>query len=61
MSMIAGALLAAGSWLRLGEPKQLLRQRGEPLVRRAMQQLMAADCQAFAAVVGHRAETSPQP
>jgi xanthine dehydrogenase accessory factor len=56
MSMVASALLAAGSSLRLGQPKQLLRQRGEPLVRRAMQQLMAANCQAFAAVVGYRAE-----
>jgi xanthine dehydrogenase accessory factor len=56
MSGIACALLAAGASQRLGQPKQLLRQRGEALVYCTMQQLMAAECQAYAAVLGYRAQ-----
>lgn len=41
---IAAVLLAAGASRRLGQPKQLVRHQGVPLVRRAAEAALAAGC-----------------
>jgi xanthine dehydrogenase accessory factor len=53
---IAGALLAAGSSERLGQPKQLLQRDGMPLVRHIYQQLAAAELSHLAVVLGCQRE-----
>ena len=45
-------LLAAGGSRRLGQPKQLLRQDGEPLVRRIAKQALTTSPAAFVVVTG---------
>src|SRR4051812_30585187 len=52
---IAGVVLAAGGSSRLGRPRQLLTVGGEPLVRRAAVQALAA-CDEVLVVVGAVAE-----
>ena len=56
MSGVGCALLAAGASLRMGSPKQLLLRQGEPLVRYMARQLIAAECQHVAVVLGCRAD-----
>jgi molybdenum cofactor cytidylyltransferase len=54
--MIAAVVLAAGGSLRLGQPKQLLRQAGQPLVRRMAIAALEAGCAPVVVVVGNRSE-----
>ncbi len=54
-SSVGGILLAAGASTRLGQPKQLLDFRGNPLVRHIAQQALASSLASLAVVVGHRA------
>jgi molybdenum cofactor cytidylyltransferase len=49
---IGAVVLAAGGSARLGQPKQLLRYRGETLVRRAARAALDAGCAPVAVVVG---------
>jgi molybdenum cofactor cytidylyltransferase len=52
---VAGVVLAAGASRRLGQPKQLVRLGGEPLVRRAARAVLAAGCAPVLVVTGARA------
>ena len=52
MSDTALILLAAGSSSRMGSPKQLLRFRGEPLVRHAARTALDAGCLPVIVVLG---------
>jgi CTP:molybdopterin cytidylyltransferase MocA len=54
--MIGAALLAAGGSTRLGQPKQLLQLAGVPLVQHVLTQLLAADVEHTAVVLGCEAE-----
>jgi molybdenum cofactor cytidylyltransferase len=54
-SAVWGILLAAGTSSRLGEPKQLLRFRGQPLVRHVAEQALASRLAGLTVVVGNRA------
>jgi len=54
--MIAAVVLAAGGSFRLGQPKQLLRQAGQPLVRRMAIAALEAGCAPVVVVVGNRRE-----
>jgi molybdenum cofactor cytidylyltransferase len=56
MSNIAGVVLAAGGSSRLGQPKQLLRFRGETLIRRAVRAAADAGCDPVIVVVGETGE-----
>jgi len=49
-------LLAAGASSRLGQPKQLVRIEGEPLLRRAVRMACEAGCDPVAVVLGYEAE-----
>lgn len=51
---IAAIVLAAGGSTRLGQPKQLLEFRGQPLVRRMAEAALAAGCAPVAVVVGEQ-------
>lgn len=53
---IGAVVLAAGSSLRLGQPKQLLAWRGEPLVRRAARGAVEAGLWPVVVVVGAHAD-----
>src|SRR5438128_6794270 len=52
MPNIGALILAAGESSRLGRPKQLIRFRGHPLVRRGVDAAAAADCWPIVVVVG---------
>ena len=54
---LAGILLAAGGSSRLGQPKQLLKYRGEALVRRAAQCLCSYTYPTFIVTGAYRKET----
>jgi len=56
----AGLVLAAGSSTRMGTNKLLLEIDGEPLVRRAVRQALAAGLAPVLVVVGHEAELARQ-
>lgn len=51
---VAGLVLAAGASVRLGQPKQLLRYRGETLIHRTVRLAQAAGLAPLHVVVGHR-------
>lgn len=51
---VAGVILAAGASRRLGQPKQLLRYRGETLIHRSVRLAHAAGLAPLQVVVGHR-------
>lgn len=51
---VAGVVLAAGASVRLGQPKQLLRYRGETLIHRIVRLAQAAGLEPLHVVVGHR-------
>jgi len=53
-SAVRGILLAAGTSSRLGEPKQLLAFRGQPLVRHVAEQALASRLAGLTVVVGNR-------
>src|SRR5688572_11780814 len=48
-------LLAAGASSRMGSPKQLLRYRGQTLIRRAAEAAIASICDRVAVVIGSNA------
>jgi molybdenum cofactor cytidylyltransferase len=52
MRNIGAVVLAAGGSSRLGQPKQLLRFRGETLIRRAVRAAAEAGCDPIVVVVG---------
>ena len=52
MSSIGAVVLAAGGSSRLGQPKQLLKFRGETLVRRAVAAALGAGCAKVVVVAG---------
>lgn len=52
---VAGMVLAAGTSSRMGENKLLFDLDGEPVVRRAVRQAMAAGLDPVIAVLGHEA------
>jgi CTP:molybdopterin cytidylyltransferase MocA len=52
---VVAVVLAAGASRRLGRPKQLVRVRGEPLVRRAARAAREAGCAPVLVVTGARA------
>ena len=51
---VAAVILAAGASRRLGQPKQLLRYRGETLIHRSARLAHAAGLAPLQVVVGHR-------
>ncbi len=53
---IAAAILAAGTSLRLGQSKQLLRLDGQSLIRRAVQTVLAAQVARVLVIVGRDAD-----
>jgi xanthine dehydrogenase YagT iron-sulfur-binding subunit len=53
---IAAAILAAGASTRMGSPKQLLRYRGESLLRSAAQTALSSVCDPVYVVLGAHAE-----
>ncbi len=53
-NQVAGVVLAAGASVRLGQPKQLLRYRGETLIHRTARLALAAGLAPLHVVVGHR-------
>jgi molybdenum cofactor cytidylyltransferase len=56
-STVAGVLLAAGTSSRYGEPNKLLESvEGEPMVRRSVQALLAADLDSVTVVLGYEAD-----
>ena len=56
METIGAVILAAGGSTRLGQPKQLLRHRGESLVHRAARVAREAGCSPVMVVVGDERE-----
>lgn len=56
--MIGAVILAAGSSSRMGSPKQILRFRGESLLRRAALAALGAGCSPVIVVTGANAELS---
>lgn len=56
MSKTALILLAAGSSSRMGQPKQLMNFRGEPLLRHAATVALEAGCDPVVVVLGARAD-----
>lgn len=54
--MAAGLLLAAGAGRRMGEPKALVRFRGERLALRAVRALVDGGCAPVTVVLGARAD-----
>lgn len=55
---VGAVILAAGSSSRMGSPKQILRFRGESLLRRAAQAALDAGCRPVIVVTGANAELS---
>jgi molybdenum cofactor cytidylyltransferase len=55
---IGAVILAAGSSSRMGSPKQILRFRGESLLRRAALAALGAECSPVVVVTGAHAELS---
>lgn len=53
---VAALVLAAGGSARLGQPKQLLRYRGQSLVRRTVAAAIGGGCDPVAVVVGRERE-----
>ncbi|MGL4555380.1 MAG: nucleotidyltransferase family protein [Gemmataceae bacterium] len=53
--MIAAVLLAAGASRRMGSPKQLLRYRGQSLLRQAALSALVAGCRPLIVVLGYEA------
>ena len=53
--MIAGVILAAGSSLRLGRPKQLLMWRGRPLLQHVVEAAASSNLSELVVVLGHEA------
>jgi molybdenum cofactor cytidylyltransferase len=51
---VAFVLLAAGSSVRMGEPKQLLNFRGQPLLRHSAAAALASGCSPVVVVLGAR-------
>jgi molybdenum cofactor cytidylyltransferase len=51
---IGAIVLAAGGSARLGQPKQLLRFRGQSLVRRVVEAAIKAGCSPIAVVLGEK-------
>ncbi len=56
MSNIGAVILAAGGSSRLGHPKQLLKFRGDTLVRRAVRAATEAQCTPVVVVAGENGE-----
>ena len=56
MRNVGAVILAAGGSSRFGQPKQLLRFRGETLIRRVVRAAEEADCEPIVAVVGKNAD-----
>src|SRR3954462_15829548 len=56
MRRVGAVILAAGGSSRLGQPKQLLKFRGETLVRRAVRAASEAGCDPIMVVVGENRE-----
>ncbi len=54
--MVAGLLLAGGAGRRMGEPKALVRFRGERLALRAVRALVDGGCAPVTVVLGARAD-----
>ena len=54
--MIPGVILAAGSSLRLGRPKQLLMWRGRPLLQHVIEAAAASNLAELVVVLGHEAD-----
>ena len=54
--MIPGVILAAGSSLRLGRPKQLLMWRGRPLLQHVIEAAAASNLTELVIVLGHEAD-----
>jgi len=55
MTHTSAVILAAGGSSRMGEPKQLLRVNGEPLIRRAVQTALDSICKSVIVVLGAEA------
>lgn len=53
---VSGVLMAAGASQRLGRTKQLLRFRGETLLRRAAREALSSRLAELVVVLGHEAE-----
>ena len=53
---VAAIILAAGASRRLGEPKQLLRHQGRPLIGHAIDHARAAGCDPILVVTGAHAD-----
>lgn len=58
MTGVGAVILAAGSSSRMGSPKQILRFRGESLLRRAARAALGAGCFPVIVVTGAHAELS---
>lgn len=56
MSRIGVLILAAGASTRLGQPKQLLNVRGQPLIRYTTDVAIASDCHPIGIVLGAYAD-----
>lgn len=56
MSKLSCVILAAGGSTRMGRPKQLLRYRGQTLIRRVTELALALPLHEIVIVLGHRAE-----
>jgi molybdenum cofactor cytidylyltransferase len=57
-AVVGAVVLAAGSSSRMGRPKQILRYRGESLLRRAALAALGAGCRPVVVVTGANAELS---
>lgn len=53
---VPAVILAAGSGLRAGAPKQLLRYKGRPLLRHAVESALASRCHPVYVVLGAEAD-----
>src|SRR4051812_32915405 len=55
-SNVGVIILAAGASTRMGRPKQLLLHRGQTLLRRAVETVLASDCRPVVVVIGAHAD-----
>src|SRR3989304_3969715 len=53
---LSGVILAAGASTRLGQPKQLLRLEGRPLLQHVLEAAAASCLDEIVLVLGHRAQ-----